>query len=73
MLSKRFSALACSTRSAARASLRCLAKSARRVNTMVPPTAMFIASIVLVNQSGGGSQTGPMISPARPDPRKTMR
>jgi hypothetical protein len=43
------------------------------VNTMVPPTAMFSASIVLVNQTGSGSQTGPMISPASPDPRNTTR
>ena len=40
---------------------------------MVPPTAMFRASIVLVNQRGSGSQIGPMTSPAIPDPRNTTR
>ena len=40
---------------------------------MVPPTAMFSASIVLVNQTGSGAQTGPMTSPAIPDPRNTTR
>ena len=38
---------------------------------MAPPTAMFRASIVLVNHSGSGAQTGPMASPAIPDPRNT--
>ena len=38
---------------------------------MVPPTAMFKASIVLVNQPGNSGQTGPMTSPTIPDPRKT--
>ena len=71
MLSKRFSALACSTRSAASASRRCFANTARSVKTIVPPTAMFNASIVVVNQSGSGSQIGPMSSPASPDPRNT--
>ncbi len=41
------------------------------MNTIVPPTAMFRASIVLVNQTGSGSQTGPMTSPANPEPRNT--
>ena len=39
----------------------------------MPPTAMFRASIVLVNQFGGGDQIGPMISPAIPEPRNTTR
>src|SRR5215211_6019101 len=38
---------------------------------MAPPTAMFRASIVLVNQPGSGGGTGPMTSPAIPDPRNT--
>ena len=38
---------------------------------MVPPTAMFRASIVLVNQTGSGVQIGPINSPANPDPRNT--
>jgi hypothetical protein len=40
---------------------------------MTPPTAMFRASIVVVNQPGSGDQTGPIASPAIPDPRKTTR
>ena len=40
---------------------------------MVPPTAMFRASIVVVNQTGSGAQTGPMTSPTIPDPRNTTR
>ena len=73
MFSRRFSAFACSCRSAASASRRCRANNARSVNTIVPPTAMFRASIVLVNQFGGGDQIGPMISPAMPEPRNTTR
>src|SRR5687767_15840751 len=38
---------------------------------MVPPTAMFRASIVLVNQPGSGGGIGPMTSPAIPDTRNT--
>ena len=71
MLSSRFSAFACSCRSAASACARWLANSASSVNTIVPPTAMFSASIVLVNQPGSSGQTGPMTSPTIPDPRKT--
>jgi hypothetical protein len=71
MLRRRPSAFACSTRSAARASRRSRANTASRVNTIAPPTAMFSASIVLVNQVGSGVQIGPMTSPAIPDPRKT--
>ena len=71
MLSRRFSAFACSTRSAASASRRCLAKTASSVNTIVPPTAMFSASIVLVNHSGTGSATRADDLARDPDPRKT--
>ena len=71
MLSRRFSAFACSTRSAASASRRSLANTASSVNTIAPPTTMFSASIVLVNQRGSGDQIGPMTSPAIPDPRNT--
>src|ERR671911_467577 len=73
MLSRRFSAFACSCRSAPSASRRWLANTASSVNTMVPPTAMFRASIVLVNQPGSGRQIGSMSSPAIPDPRNTTR
>src|SRR5262245_44496136 len=73
MLSRRLSALACSLRSAASASARFLANIASSLNTIVPPTAMLRASIVLVNQLGGGGQVGPVISPAIPDPRNTTR
>ena len=38
---------------------------------MVPPTAMFRASIVLVNQTGSGGPIGPRTSPAIPEPRNT--
>ena len=41
------------------ASSRCLANSARSVKTIVPPTAMLSASIVLVNQPGRGGEMVP--------------
>ena len=44
--------MACSTRSAASASRRWRANTASSVNTIVPPTAMLRASIVLVNHVG---------------------
>ena len=57
---------------AVNASCRCLANSARSVNTIVPPTAMLSASITLVNHAGSGELV-PRISPARPHARKTAR
>ena len=67
MFRSRFSAFACSTRRADRASRRCLANTASSVNTMAPPTVMLSASIVVVNHVGMGGGIGPSID-AR-DPR----
>ena len=71
MFRSRFSARACSARSAARAARRCLAKTASSVKTIVPPTAMLRASIVVVNQTGIGGGIGPRMTPAVPEPRKS--
>ncbi len=71
MLSSRPSDLVCSRRSAASASRRSWAKTARRTNTIAPPTAMFRASMVLVNSRGISGGMAPSISPRNPEPRKT--
>src|SRR5919201_799282 len=65
MLSSRFSALACSSRSAMSASRRWPANRASSVNTIVPPTVTLRASMVLVNHSGTAGDTPPSSSPAR--------
>ena len=70
MFSSRLSARSCSIRSAASASARCFANSARSVNTIVPPTAMFSASIRLENHSGSGDWV-PSTTAARPEPRNS--
>ena len=59
MFSSRFSALACSLLSSCNASLRCFAKTASSVKTMVPPIVTLSASIVVVNQSVDGGGIGP--------------
>ena len=64
-LRSRLSAWSCAIRRAVSASSRCLANSASRVNTIVPPTAMLSASIRVVNHAGSGELV-PRISPARP-------
>ena len=68
----RVSAWSCAIVRALSASSRCLANSASRVNTIVPPTAMLSANIRVVNHAGSG-EVVPRISPARPHPRKTAR
>ena len=71
MLSSRLSALDCSSRNAASASRRWLANTASSVKTIVPPTVMLRASIVLVNHTGTAGDTPPSSSPAMPEPRNT--
>ena len=41
------------------------------MNTIVPPTVMLRASIVLVNHSGTAGDTPPSSAPAIPEPRNT--
>ena len=68
MFSSRFSARSCAMRSAASASWRCFANSARSVKTIVPPTVMLRASIRLENHSGSGDWPPRRIA-AMPEPR----
>jgi hypothetical protein len=66
MFRSRLSALAWASR-------RWRANTARSVNTIVPPTATFSPSIVLVNHFGTVGSTPPSNSPARPEPKNTTR
>jgi hypothetical protein len=71
MLSNSPSDFACSTRRAARASRRSWANTARRMNTIAPPTVMLRASIVVVNNPGIAGGMAPSISPRNPEVRNT--
>ena len=70
MFRSRPSARSCSAWRAPSASWRCLANSARSVNTMVPPTVTLSASIRLENHSGSCGGRSSAI-PVKPDARKT--